>query len=56
MTTRTRDHIRKPRTFPDHVAFLSTSTLETEPSTFRHANISPLWRAVMQQENGCSYS
>jgi hypothetical protein len=50
MTTRTRDHIRKPRIFPDHVAFLSTSTLETEPFIFRQKNISPLWQAVMQQE------
>ncbi|KAJ4771019.1 Gag/pol [Rhynchospora pubera] len=50
MTTRTRDNTRRPRTFPDHVALISTAPTETEPTTFRQANQSSIWRAAMSQE------
>lgn len=48
MTTRTRDNTRKPRTFPNHVAY--STSLETEPTTFAQANTHPEWRHAMAQE------
>jgi hypothetical protein len=48
MVTRTRDHTRRVRTFPDHVAF--TATIETEPTSFLQANSKPEWRHTMANE------
>lgn len=48
MVTRTRDNTRRPRTFPNHVAY--TTTLDAEPSTFKQANTDPKWRSAMAQE------
>lgn len=49
MITRNRDNTRKPRQFPDHVAYLSTGP-DTEPLTFKQANSSPHWRQAMATE------
>ncbi|KAJ4777852.1 polyprotein [Rhynchospora pubera] len=48
MTTRTRDHTRKPRHFNDFVAHLAS--LETEPRSFNQANTLPAWREAMAVE------
>lgn len=50
MVTRTRDNTRKTRLFPDHVAYLSISSSEAEPSTFHQAQQIPHWREAMAQE------
>ncbi|KAJ1695555.1 hypothetical protein LUZ63_012253 [Rhynchospora breviuscula] len=49
MITRTRDHTRKVRQFPDHVAFLTASTV-LEPTCFSQANQHPEWRSAMAKE------
>ncbi|KAJ4762199.1 Gag/pol [Rhynchospora pubera] len=48
MTTRTKDHTRKPRHFNDFVAHLAS--LETEPRSFNQANTLPAWREAMANE------
>jgi CelD/BcsL family acetyltransferase involved in cellulose biosynthesis len=45
---RTRDHTRRVRTFPDHVAFIAT--IEIEPTSFLQANSKPEWRHAMASE------
>ncbi|KAJ3686759.1 hypothetical protein LUZ61_015923 [Rhynchospora tenuis] len=49
MITRTRDHTRKPRHFPDHVAYLTSLAL-TEPTSFSQANQHLEWRMAMAKE------
>jgi Reverse transcriptase (RNA-dependent DNA polymerase) len=48
MITQTKDNTRRPRHFPDHIAF--TVSLDAEPTTFTQANSDPLWRAAMADE------
>jgi Reverse transcriptase (RNA-dependent DNA polymerase)/gag-polypeptide of LTR copia-type len=48
MVTRTRDHTRRPRQFPDHVAYLAS--LDSEPTSFSAANAVPEWRQAMAVE------
>ncbi|KAJ3705308.1 hypothetical protein LUZ61_009013 [Rhynchospora tenuis] len=48
MVTRTRDNTRKPRQFPDHLAFLAS--VSTEPTCFSQANMHAEWRQAMAKE------
>ncbi|KAJ3691762.1 hypothetical protein LUZ61_020926 [Rhynchospora tenuis] len=48
MITRNKDKTRKPRYFPNHVAYLTN--LEQEPTTFAKANPIPQWREAMTSE------
>ncbi|KAJ4793674.1 hypothetical protein LUZ62_044920 [Rhynchospora pubera] len=48
MITRNRDNTRKPRHFPDFVAF--HSMLDKEPTTFSKASPHPEWRQAMMTE------
>lgn len=48
MVTRTRDNTRKPRTYPNHVAFVVST--ESEPRSFSEAQTDPHWQEAMQLE------
>ncbi|KAJ4755932.1 polyprotein [Rhynchospora pubera] len=48
MVTRNRDNTRKKRCFPDHVAYLASTSIE--PTSFTQANALPEWRAAMAKE------
>ncbi|KAJ4761435.1 hypothetical protein LUZ62_071810 [Rhynchospora pubera] len=48
MTTRSKDNSRKPRYFPEFVAF--HASLESEPTSFTKANSDPTWRQAMANE------
>ncbi|KAM0063403.1 putative RNA-directed DNA polymerase [Helianthus debilis subsp. tardiflorus] len=50
MVTRSRDHTRQPRQFPDHVLFHVSTTPTTEPSTFRQAQQYSVWWDAMRAE------
>ncbi|XP_022024726.1 uncharacterized mitochondrial protein AtMg00820-like [Helianthus annuus] len=50
MITRTCDHTRESRQFPDHVLFHVSTAPTTEPSTFRQAQQHPVWWDAMRAE------
>jgi Reverse transcriptase (RNA-dependent DNA polymerase) len=50
MVIRTRDHTRKPRLFPDHIAYFAAAPTNIEPTSFSKANHLPHWQASMEEE------
>jgi Reverse transcriptase (RNA-dependent DNA polymerase) len=50
MVTRTRDHTRKPRLFPDHIAYFAAAPTDIEPTSFSKARRLPHWKAAMEEE------
>jgi hypothetical protein len=48
MVTRTKDNSKKSRVFNDYVAHLAS--LESEPTCFSQAKLSPQWRTAMATE------
>lgn len=50
MVTRTRDNTRKVQQFPDHLAFITTSSLEPEPKTFSQAQKHEQWMDAMYKK------
>ncbi|KAJ0572915.1 putative RNA-directed DNA polymerase [Helianthus annuus] len=50
MVTRSRDHTRQSRQFPDHVLFHVSTTPTTEPSIFRQAQQYSVWWDAMRAE------
>ena len=45
MVTRNKDNTRKPKSFPNYVAYATYT--DHEPKTFAQANTSPEWRDAM---------
>jgi Reverse transcriptase (RNA-dependent DNA polymerase) len=50
MVTRTRDHTRKPRLFPDHIAYFVVAPTDIEPTSFSKARHLPHWQAAKEEE------
>ncbi|KAJ3708372.1 hypothetical protein LUZ61_012077 [Rhynchospora tenuis] len=50
MTTRSKDHTRRPRIFPDFAAYLTTVPAESDPMTFAQASKFPHWQQTMSKE------
>lgn len=53
MVTRTRDNTRKVQQFTNHLAFITTSSLEPEPKTFSQAQKHEQWMNAMHKKNRC---
>ncbi|KAJ4767896.1 Gag/pol [Rhynchospora pubera] len=50
MTTRSKDHTRRSRKFPDFVAFLATTPTDADPTNFAQASKQPQWQEAMTKE------
>ncbi|KAJ4767139.1 hypothetical protein LUZ62_077514 [Rhynchospora pubera] len=48
MITRSKDNSRKPKYFPEFIAF--HAAMETEPTSFTKANVDPAWQQAMAAE------
>lgn len=50
MVTRTRDNTRQVQQFPDHLTFITTSSLEPKPKTFSQAQKHEQWMDAMHKK------
>ncbi|KAJ1700890.1 hypothetical protein LUZ63_000669 [Rhynchospora breviuscula] len=50
MTTRNKDHTRRFRQFPDFIAYLATTPVDADPTTFNQAHKIPHWQEAMNKE------
>lgn len=51
VTTRICDNTRKPKSFPNHVAFITETYEQTEPKTYNQAKAHPHWLEAMNKEH-----
>ncbi|KAJ4758161.1 polyprotein [Rhynchospora pubera] len=56
MVTRSRDHTRRSRQFPDFVAYLATASPNSDPTTFAQASKISHWRDAMSSEIAALHS